>query len=216
MPSSPELLSLSKSEDWLQLRMPEIQRILDTLKDPSAHVIGDNVENLNNIHGVVSNIRGRQEYIKTYLIRVIGMELEVKRFLALAKSKYKDAIGPAFVKYSELVSAARSYEEKENRIREFVPQIKEREEWESISEQVSLLKEAVDLAYQDLSKASMTASLQVNVIRQQVLTGEIKVQFGKFTPQTLLEDAALSSPERHLLHKLPGDGKPSGEFDLGI
>jgi hypothetical protein len=215
METKTELVDLSDSKVWLHRCMPEINRILEALKEANVpHVIGDNVENLNLIHGVVSSIRNRQEHVKTYLINVIGIELEVKRFVALAKSRYKDAIGPAFVQYSELVNAARSYEEKENRVRSYVPQISELENWESIKDQISSLKEAVTLAYEDLSKASMTASLQVNVIRQQVLTGDIKVRIGNFGTSELVKENLLNSEEKFLTNKLPGDGQKSGFFDL--
>jgi len=211
-----ELLDISKSEDWIQIRMPEIKRILDTVKEVKHEVIGDDMDNLNRFHTIMSTVRERQQYVKTYLVQVINLQLEVKRFLALAKKNYKDAMGIAFTKYSEIVAQARSFDEKELRLREFIPQIAEKESWEEIIEQVSSLKEAVQLVYDDLSKSSMAVSLQSNVVKSQILTGELKLRVGNFTANGILQDNLLDASEKKLLTRLPGDGQSSGEFDLNI
>jgi hypothetical protein len=216
MSSNPELLKIDKAEDWIQLRMPTIQRILDSIKDVKHEVIGDDMVNLNRFHTISSIVRERQQYVKTYLVQVINLQLEVQRLYALSKKKYKDAMGEAFVKFSEIVDKARSYEEKELRLRKFVPEISEKEQWEEIVEQIASLKEAVQLTYDDLSKSAMAVSLQMNVVRNQVLTGELKIRVGNFTAEGILQDALMDSSDKKLLHRLPGDGQAKGEFELGI
>jgi hypothetical protein len=214
--SETETVNISNSARWIEARTPQLTRILQTLQETNVnHTIGDNVDNLNKIHGVVSSIRGRQEYVRTYLVSIINIELEVKRFLALAISNYKDKIGEAFTTYAELVDRARSYEEKENRLRPYVPEIKEKEEWEGILDQVKSVREVIQLCYNDLDKASMAANLQVAVIKQMILTGEIKIQYDKFSGSELVKNSTMTGTEKAFMDKLPGDGQGSGEFSFG-
>jgi hypothetical protein len=217
MPSdSPELMRLEKAEDWIQFRMPEIQRILDSMRDVKHEVVGDDMINLNRFHTISSVVRERQQYVKTYLVQVINMQLEVRRFLSLAKQKYKDAMGKAFDSYSTVIAQARSYEEKEIRLRKFVPEISEKEQWEEIVEQIASLKEAVQLTYDDLSKSAMAVTLQNNVVKNQIMTGELQLRVGNFTAQGIIQENLFDKKEQKLLNPLPGDGHSSGEFELKI
>ncbi len=107
-----ELLAPAKGEDWLNLRMPEIQKVLGTLSQIHREVVGDDLSNLNKLHTVQSSVREKQQYVGNYLVQIIALQREVQAFAAVAKTKYKDAMGLAFTKFSEIISSARSYEEK--------------------------------------------------------------------------------------------------------
>ena len=202
------LLVLSRAEDWLAVRLPEIQRVLETLKGLPRDIVGDDMTNLNRLHTVMSNTRERQQYVETYLIQVINLQREVQAFSAAATSRYKDAMGKAFTRFADIVAPARGYEEKELRLREHVPEIAEKELWESIVEQVASLKEGVKLVYEDFSKDAMSISLQRDVVQSQIYTGELKIRVEDLTARNMIKDSFEK--------KLPGPNAPNGEHTLGI
>ncbi len=198
-----------KPQDWLDKRTPEIEQIVKALSTIKTHTVSSPIGNLNQFHTSMSNLRENQEYIRTWLLKAIELELEAKRFLALAIQNYKNAMGRAFISMKDKIDGARSMDEKELRLRDFVPEIEIKEGWESILESVKLLKESVDLVYGDLSKASMSMAGQISVIKQQILSGEIRIAIGEGAVRTVLGENSLSSAEKVALQN-----QPSGEFDL--
>lgn len=184
-------------ENWVEKRQETLLNTLDGLKTIGTVQLPTNPgENLNELHTVISKIRGYQEWVRTSLVNAIGYELEVKRLLAKAEMALKDDLGKAFTTHAAIVEKAKSFEEKMLRLREYIPSIKEKEEWESILDSVKAFKEAVEMVYRDLSSASMSVHGQIQVIRNQVLTGELKIQVDGFTAQGILKDQTMSAVEK--------------------
>ena len=206
-------ITKSPAQYWLDTRQPEINLVLKALYDVKSFTVGNPAGNLNLFHTTLSSLRETQDYVRTYLLKVIGLESEVKRSLGMAIQNYKDAMSRAFTTHKAQTEGGRSLEEKAMKLREFLPEIKIKEEWEDTLESVKLLKEAVDLVYQDLSKAAMSLNLQVNVLRHQVLTGEIKIGIGDGAVRSLLGEATMSSMEK-VAFKSKMDNQPNGEFNL--
>lgn len=190
-------------EAWLTKRQPGIVKILDSLRQIKTLTVPNPSEDLNQLHTAISGARNYQEWVKTYLVETIGMELEVKRLLAISNIEYKDALGKAFVTKADIVASGKSFEEKLLRLREHLPTIREKEEWEQVLESVQSLKEAVQLVYDDLSKAAMAISMQVNVIKSQILTGQIKIQIEGFTAKDILSENAFSAIEKASMKNIP-------------
>lgn len=190
-------------ETWLTKRQPSIVKILDSLRQIKTLTVPNPSEDLNQLHTAISGARNYQEWVKTYLVEAIGMELEVKRLLAISNIEYKDALGKAFVTKADIVASGKSFEEKLLRLREHLPTIREKEEWEQVLESVQSLKEAVQLVYDDLSKAAMAISMQVNVIKSQILTGQIKIQIKGFTAKDILSENAFSAIEKASMKNIP-------------
>jgi DNA repair ATPase RecN len=204
----PALLNLSKADSWLTVRIPQIKKVLSILRGIPRDVVGDDMTNLNRLHTVMSNTRERQQYVQTYLLQVINLQREVKSYLSLAMANYKDAMGKAFTQHAEVISSARSYDEKELRLRQYVPEISEKEIWEGIADQVESLKEGIKLVYDDFSKDAMSISLQRDVVQSQIYTGELKIRVEDLTARNMIRDAQKK--------ELPGPNAPNGEFSLDI
>ncbi len=197
-------------ELWIEKRQPDILNILDSLKQYKSFTVPNPTENLNSLHTCISGIRGYQEYVREYLVKAISLELEVKRLLAYAEISLKDEIGKAFSTYAEVVSQGKSFEEKMLRLRQYIPAISDKEKWEAVYDSVKSFKEAVELVYKDLNSASMSIHGQIQVIRNQVLTGELKIRVGEFTAKAILSDNTLDAVEKASLSNIPA-GK---EFEL--
>lgn len=197
------------SKYWLDKRSNEINSIVKAMLTVKSFTVKNPVGNLNVFHETLSSLRETQEFARTYFLKVIDLELEAKRFLGMAIQNYKDAMAKAFVSMKDKVDGARSFEEKELRLREFLPEIKERENWEGTLESIKLLKEAVDLVYQDLSKAAMALNLQVGVLKNQILTGEIRIAIGEGAVRSILSESTLDSMEKVALKS-----QPNGSFNL--
>jgi len=183
-------------QDWLQKRQPEIINILSTLKQLKTFTVEKPAEDLNQLHVSISGLRNYQEWVKTYLVNAIGMELEVKRLCAVTEIEYKDALGKAFTEKADVVSLGKSFEEKLLRLRQYIPVIREKEEWEAILESVGSFKQAVQLVYDDLSRGAMSTATQVNVIKSQILTGQIKIQIEGNVAKSIISENALDSLDR--------------------
>lgn len=184
-------------ETWIEKRQESILTGIEGLKKIGTVQLPVNPgDDLNELHSVISKIRGYQEWVRTTLIQAIGLELEVKRLLAKSEMSLKDDLGKAFTTHATIVEKAKSFEEKMLRLREFLPTIKEKEEWESILDSVRSFKEAVEMTYKDLSSASMSVHGQIQVIRNQVLTGEMKIQIDGFTAKGILQDSTLDAVEK--------------------
>lgn len=182
------------AQEWLDKRESEITRILSTLLPSKQMTVGDPTANLSAMHTVITNIREQQAFIGTYLARVIEMELEVKRALAAITSQYKDEMGRALVEFKDLVANSRGLEERELRLRDKLPVLKRKEEWESTLENIKLLRQAVELMYEDLSKAAMAINLQGQVLRNQILIGEVKLVNNNLI--RLFQDSTLEAVEK--------------------
>lgn len=197
---SPRTSSLT-SQEWLDVKETEIMGVLKALDTVKAYSIGDPTANLNRMHEVATNVREKQAYVLTQLTKVIEMQLEARRMLVQAKIKYKDAMAEAFETHKEQIGNARSLEERELRLRKYVPSIKERDSWEETLENVLLLREAVQLVYDDMSKAAMTLATQVNVVKQQILVGEVKIIDSGL--MKVLSDSTMDAVERAKINSMP-------------
>ncbi len=197
------------ASDWVLSKQDTIQRSLETLKGLKSFTLPDLSTNLNAFHGKISEIRGTQDWVRTYLITCLGMELDLKRRVSSARIAYKDAMGLAFVSRKDVIDTAKSFEEKTLRLRQYVPEIRELEEWEDLLKFLETFKEAVQLVYDDLSKASMALSVQSNVIKSQILTGDLKIQIDGFTAQSILKDNTMTAIE-----KASASATPRGEMEL--
>jgi hypothetical protein len=206
-------ITKSPAQNWLEIRQPEINLVLKALYDVKSFTVGNPAGNLNLFHTTLSSLRETQDYVRTYLLKVIGLESEVKRSLGMAIQDYKDAMGKAFTTHKVQTEGGRSLEEKSMKLREFLPEIKIKEEWEDTLESVKLLKEAVDLVYQDLSKNAMSLNLQVAVLRNQILTGEIRIAVGDGAVKSLLSEATSDSMEKAAFRNKMVN-QPNGEFNL--
>jgi len=182
---------------WIDKRQESMLKTIDGLKQIGTIQLPSNPgDDLNDLHAVISRVRGYQEWVRTSLVQAISLELEVKRLLANAEITLKDEIGKAFTTYAAVVEKAKSFEEKMLRLREYIPAIKEKEEWESILDSVRSFKEAVEMVYRDLNSASMSVHAQIQVIRNQVLTGQMKIQVDGFTAKGILQEGTLDSVEK--------------------
>jgi len=182
---------------WIEKRQESMLKTIDGLKQVGTVQLPANPgDDLNELHSVISKIRGYQEWVRTSLVQAIGLELEVKRLLANSEIVLKDELGKAFTTHAAIIEKAKSFEEKMLRLREYVPAIKEKEEWESILDSVKSFKEAVEMVYRDLSSAGMSVHAQIQVIRNQVLTGQMKIQVDGFTAKGILQESTLSSVEK--------------------
>lgn len=199
----------SPAQNWLEKRQPEINRVLKALYDVKSFTIANPAGNLNLFHTTISGLRETQDYVRTYLLTVIGLESEVKRSLGMAIQNYKDAMCKAFTLHKDKTEGGRSLEEKSMKLRDVIPEIKIKEEWEDTLENVKFLKEAVDLVYQDLSKSAMALNLQVAVLKNQILTGEIKIALGDGAVKSVLSEATLDSMEKVGMKNMPNQ-----DFDL--
>jgi transcriptional antiterminator Rof (Rho-off) len=138
------------------------------------------------------------------------MESECKKMVALVTEEYKDAMAKAFKEHAGVVEKARSMDEKELKLREYLPVIKELRTWEATLDNIKSLREAAEFIYRDMSFGSMALNLQLNVIRSQVLNGEVKILFGEGAVKSLLHDNTLDS-----LQKAAVKNMPNGESSLG-
>lgn len=196
MSENTELKKVS-ADVWINKRQKDILGTLDTLRELKSITLPANPEhNLNELHASISKTRGYQEYIRASLVTAIAYELEVKRLLANSESALKDALAKAFVEKADIVALGKSVEERMIRLRPFVPEIKEKEEFEALLESVRSFKEALDLVFRDLSSCNFSISSQVNVIRSQILSGEIKIQVGDFTAKSILSENTLDAVEK--------------------
>jgi hypothetical protein len=168
------------------------------------------VEDLNQLHTSLAGSRNYQEWVKSYLVEAIGMELEVKRLLAVTKMDYKDQLGKAFTEKAEIVSLGKSFEEKILRLREHLPIIREQEEWEQLLDNVQSIKEAVQFVYDDLSKGAMAIASHINVVKTQILTGQVKIQIDGATAKVLFADTTLDAIDKAAI-KNSGRGETSFE-----
>jgi len=184
---------------WLTKRQQSIADTLKLLKVEKTFTVPDPTSNLNQLHTAIAGARNYQEWVKTCLVNAIGMELEVKRLLALARIQYRDELGKAFTTKADVIEKAKSLEEKLLRLREHLPVIREVEEWELILDSVTSFKQAVQLVYDDLSRGAMAISSQVNVIRSQILNGEIKIQVDGFTAKGLITENAMDALDKAAL-----------------
>ncbi|VVB50699.1 Uncharacterised protein [uncultured archaeon] len=182
--------------EWAEKRQPEIVSMLKSLKELKSFTVPNPTDNLNQLHTAIAGARNYQEWVKTCLVQAIAMELEVKRLLALAEIKYKDELGKAFTTHADIIEKAKSFEEKLLRLREKLPCIREKEEWEQTLETVTSFKQAVQLVYDDLSRGAMAIASQVNVIRSQILNGEIKIQVDGFTAKGLITENAMDAVDK--------------------
>lgn len=184
-------------ETWIEKRQETILTGIEGLRKIGTVQLPANPgDDLNELHSVISKIRGYQDWVRNTLVQAIQLELEVKRLLARSEMALKDDLGKAFTTHAVIVEKAKSFEEKMLRLREYIPTIKEKEEWESILDSVRSFKEAVDMVYKDLSSASMAVHGQIQVIRNQVLTGELKIQVDGFTAKGILQDNTLTAVEK--------------------
>jgi hypothetical protein len=189
------------AQQWLGMREQEINNILKSLTQVKTFVVGDPTANLGKMHTIASGIREYQAYVGTYMASVFGMELEAKRMLSTVTMKYKDAMGDALDTYKEQIANARSLEEREMRLRKFLPVIREKEEWEQTLESIKLLKEAVQMVYDDLSKAAMTLVTQVNVIKHQILIGELRIVDKQLLQ--VLQESTVEAVEKASVRAIP-------------
>lgn len=181
---------------WTEKRQPEIISMLKALKELKSFTVPNPADNLNQLHTAIAGARNYQEWVKTCLVQAIGMELEVKRLLALTEIRYRDELGKAFTARADVIDKAKSFEEKLLRLREYLPVIREKEEWEQTLETVTSFKQAVQLVYDDLSRGAMAISAQVNVIRSQILNGEIKIQVDGFTAKGLIQENTMDALDK--------------------
>lgn len=197
--------------EWLQKRQPKIVEALDALRKVKTFSIDKSpVEDLNQLHTSLAGSRNYQEWVKSYLVEAIGMELEVKRLLAVTKMDYKDQLGKAFTEKAEIVSLGKSFEEKILRLREHLPIIREQEEWEQLLDNVQSIKEAVQFVYDDLSKGAMAIASHINVVKTQILTGQVKIQIDGATAKVLFADTTLDAIDKAAI-KNSGRGETSFE-----
>lgn len=208
-----DIPALSKAPNWLSVRSADIENILKSLSIVKSFVVKTPEGQLSKFHTSISELRETQEYLRTWVGVSIRLEAEAKRLLALAVSNYKDVIGKSFIVHKDKIEGAKSLEEKMLRLRDFVPEIKIMEEWEATLDNIKLLREAVEFSYDDLNKASMSLNLQVNVIRQQVLTGEIRIILDGQATRAVMSDNTLDSMEKASLRNKMGS-KPNGTFEL--
>jgi len=203
-------MELPKCADWVKSKEASINGILVALGSVGSYVLRNPEGNLGQFHKTISDLREKQEFIRTMVFKTISMESECKKMVALVTEDYKDAMAKAFKEHAGVVEKARSMEEKELKLREYLPIIRELKTWEATFDNIKSLREAAEFIYRDISFGSMALNLQLNVVRSQVLNGEVKILFGEGAIKSLLHDNSLDS-----LQKAALKNTPNGVSDLG-
>jgi hypothetical protein len=189
------MIEIKKCADWLKSVDPAIESVVKGMQGIKSFTISNPEYNLRAFHTVLSELREKQEHIRTHVFVTMRLESQCKRLLGMAISNYKDGISKGFIEHKDKIEGARSLDEKELRLRDSVPEIKEKEDWEAAYDDLKLLREAVEFVYMDLSKAAMALNLQVNIIKQQILTGELRLAIGQDVARQVLGSELKNQPD---------------------
>ena len=184
-------------DKWLENKQRILLNAIDSLKQVKSFSVPDPTEDLRKIHTSLNGCREYQTWVLNLLVGINAMDLEVRRLLAKEESSLKDSMGRAFVEHADVVALGKSFEEKSLRLRPYVPEIKNVEEWTSILKMVESVKDTLNMVYQDLSKSGFALNTQVNLLKVQIMTGDIKLAVGDSgMVKALFSEATLSSVEK--------------------
>jgi len=181
---------------WLAKRQPELLKAIESLKQVRAFSVPDPTQDLNEIHKNLAGAREMQCYVLNMCTNVGAMELEIRRLISIAEIRSKNKIGVAFVEHADVVALGKSYDEKMLRLRVFVPEIQEIEEWASALRLVQDVKETLNLVYNDLGKSCYAISAQVSLLKIQILTGDIKLAVNNQGVRALFSDGTTEAIDR--------------------